>query len=197
MYGPRLPWKMIIHSAFSKVSPGGAEARTACRQLFVEAEGVELMVLILKQRQQVRFGALKAVVGATPPPRLLCPTHRLAVVCPSVSVTAVRAAACNRTVHHGCGSATGAEPHHKARCAAQDFACTRCPQACERFVDVLGLKILFSIFMGKSKVRSTTQRLEVSGVLRMTQAFLSEPCADMHMQRCCGIYERGAVQHVL
>jgi hypothetical protein len=34
----------------------------------------------------------------------------------------------------------------------QDFACTRCPQACERFVDVLGLKTLFSIFMGKSKV---------------------------------------------
>ncbi len=34
----------------------------------------------------------------------------------------------------------------------QDFACTRCPAACERFVDVLGLKILFSIFMGKSKV---------------------------------------------
>ena len=34
-----------------------------CRQLFVEAEGVELMVLILKQRQRVRFGALKAVVS--------------------------------------------------------------------------------------------------------------------------------------
>jgi len=34
-----------------------------CRTLFVEAEGLELMVLILKQRQQVRFGALKAVVG--------------------------------------------------------------------------------------------------------------------------------------
>ncbi len=47
--------------------------------------------------------------------------------------------------------------HHNARCAAQDFACTRCPQACERFVDVLGLKILFSIFMGKSKVRCTVQ----------------------------------------
>lgn len=36
--------------------------------------------------------------------------------------------------------------------AVQDFACTRCPQACECFVDILGLKILFSIFMGKSKV---------------------------------------------
>ncbi len=29
----------------------------------MEAEGLELMVLILKQRQQVRFGALKAVVS--------------------------------------------------------------------------------------------------------------------------------------
>ena len=38
----------------------------------------------------------------------------------------------------------------------QDFACTRCPAACERFVDVLGLKILFSIFMGKSKVGRTS-----------------------------------------
>ena len=34
-----------------------------------------------------------------------------------------------------------------------DFALTRCPPACERFVDKLGLKTLFSIFMGKSKVR--------------------------------------------
>ena len=38
------------------------ECPYTCRQLFVEAEGVELMVLILKQRQRVRFGALKAVV---------------------------------------------------------------------------------------------------------------------------------------
>ncbi|EIE25166.1 DUF1716-domain-containing protein [Coccomyxa subellipsoidea C-169] len=65
------------------------------RQLFVEAEGVELMVLILKQKKSVRAGALKAL----------------------------------------------------------DFACTRCPAACERFVDVLGLKTLFSIFMGKSKIK--------------------------------------------
>ena len=32
------------------------------RQLFVEAEGVELMVLILKQKKSVRAGALKALV---------------------------------------------------------------------------------------------------------------------------------------
>ncbi|BDA41413.1 beta-catenin-like protein 1 [Coccomyxa sp. Obi] len=65
------------------------------RQVFVDAEGVELMVLILKQKKAVRASALKAL----------------------------------------------------------DFACTRCPAACERFVDVLGLKTLFSIFMGKSKVK--------------------------------------------
>jgi beta-catenin-like protein 1 len=34
------------------------------RQLFVEAEGVELMVLILKQKKSVRAGALKALVSA-------------------------------------------------------------------------------------------------------------------------------------
>jgi len=33
------------------------------RQIFVEAEGVELMVLILKQKKPVRFGALKALVS--------------------------------------------------------------------------------------------------------------------------------------
>ena len=142
--------------------------RTACRQLFVEAEGVELMVLILKQRQQVRFGALKAVVGhdasseASVPKKLSC--------CSSspVSMIAGRAAPCRSTLHHGCMSAIGAWTHHNAGCTAQDFACTRCPQACERFVDVLGLKILFSIFMGKSKVRCTAQRSQVSGMLCMT-----------------------------
>jgi hypothetical protein len=33
-----------------------------------------------------------------------------------------------------------------------DFALTRSPAACERFVDMLGLKTLFAIFMGRSKV---------------------------------------------
>ena len=39
------------------------------------------------------------------------------------------------------------------RLAPQDFALTRNPAACERFVDHLGLRTLFSIFMGKSKAR--------------------------------------------
>ncbi len=33
------------------------------RQVFVDAEGVELMVLILKQKKAVRASALKALVG--------------------------------------------------------------------------------------------------------------------------------------
>lgn len=33
-----------------------------------------------------------------------------------------------------------------------DFATTRNPPACERWVDLTGLKQLFAIFMGKSKV---------------------------------------------
>ena len=33
-----------------------------------------------------------------------------------------------------------------------DFATTRCPPACERWVDLTGLKQLFAIFMGKAKV---------------------------------------------
>jgi beta-catenin-like protein 1 len=30
-----------------------------------------------------------------------------------------------------------------------DYALTRCVPACERFVDALGLKTIFSVFMGK------------------------------------------------
>lgn len=36
-----------------------------------------------------------------------------------------------------------------------DFATTRCPPACERWVDLTGLKQLFAIFMGKSKVHQS------------------------------------------
>lgn len=36
------------------------------RQVFVDAEGVELMVLILKQKKVVRASALKALVGPFP-----------------------------------------------------------------------------------------------------------------------------------
>lgn len=66
----------------------------ATRAVFVAGEGVELMLLILKQKRRARTGALKAL----------------------------------------------------------DFGLVRCVAACERFVDVQGLRTLFPLFMGKSKV---------------------------------------------
>jgi len=62
---------------------------------FVKAEGVELMIIIMKQKRLAYGAAMKAL----------------------------------------------------------DFAMTRCPAACERFVDVLGLKTLFAAFMGKIPVK--------------------------------------------
>lgn len=62
---------------------------------FVKAEGVELMIIIMKQKRLAYGSAMKAL----------------------------------------------------------DFAMTRCPAACERFVDVLGLKTLFAAFMGKIPVK--------------------------------------------
>ena len=68
------------------------------------AEGVELMLLILKQKRRARTGALKAL----------------------------------------------------------DFALLRCLPACERFVEVQGLRTLFPLFMGKSKVRAgSSQRISI------------------------------------
>lgn len=61
----------------------------------LQAEGLELMQLILKEKRVARAGALRVV----------------------------------------------------------DFATTRNPPACERWVDLTGLKQLFAIFMGKSKAR--------------------------------------------
>ena len=60
----------------------------------MQAEGLELMQLILKEKRVARLGSLKVL----------------------------------------------------------DFATTRCPPACERWVDLTGLKQLFAIYMGKSKV---------------------------------------------
>ncbi|GJP86334.1 hypothetical protein CLOP_g16368 [Closterium sp. NIES-67] len=65
------------------------------KERFVKSEGVELMIITMKQKKLAYTSAMKAL----------------------------------------------------------DFATTRCPAACERFVDVLGLKTLFSAFMGKVAVR--------------------------------------------
>jgi beta-catenin-like protein 1 len=74
------------------------------KEKFVEHEGLELMLLMMKSKKQCRTSALKCV----------------------------------------------------------DYALTRCPAACERFVDILGLKTVFSVFMGKGfdKLRKQ-QGLEV------------------------------------
>ncbi|KAH7280224.1 hypothetical protein KP509_37G056700 [Ceratopteris richardii] len=66
------------------------------KERFVKAEGVELMIIIMKQKRLAYGSAMKAL----------------------------------------------------------DFATTRCSQACERFVDVLGLKTLFAAFMGRIPTKS-------------------------------------------
>eukprot|EP00803_Ostreobium_quekettii_P001406 evm.model.scf_992.3 EVM.evm.TU.scf_992.3 scf_992:15874-19979(-) len=76
------------------------------RVRFMESEGIELMLLILKQKKHAKYGAVKVL----------------------------------------------------------EFATTNCPAACDRFVDVLGLKTIFSLFMGKSKIpskdRETRHKIE-------------------------------------
>ncbi|KAL3676980.1 hypothetical protein R1sor_026928 [Riccia sorocarpa] len=69
---------------------------TENKDRFVKAEGVELMIIIMKQKRLAYASAMKAL----------------------------------------------------------DFAMTRCTAACERFVDVLGLKTLFAAFMGKVPLKS-------------------------------------------
>ncbi len=128
----------------------------ATRAVFVEAEGVELMALILKQKRAARAGALKTLVRAPPGPpaaaRGLVPRglRRLRLTPCSQTARAVlpRAPAAPR----GPAGPPCCRPRPRVR-RAQDFALTRNPAACERFVDHLGLKTLFSIFMGKSKAR--------------------------------------------
>ena len=48
---------------------------------------------------------------------------------------------------------------------ALDFATTRSPANCERFVDQYGLKIVFAMFMGKCKVWHSTVLCLFSAVL--------------------------------
>lgn len=69
------------------------------KEKFVKAEGVELMIIIMKQKKSAYGSAMRAL----------------------------------------------------------DFAMTKFPPACERFVDVLGLKTLFAAFMGKIPVSKRNQ----------------------------------------
>ena len=58
-----------------------------------------------------------------------------------------------------------------------DFATTRNPPACERWVDLTGLKQLFAIFMGKSKV--CCQMLTVLTPLSSCQSVMSCVMSDV------------------
>jgi len=130
----------------------------ATRAVFVEAEGVELMALILKQKRAARAGALKTLVRAPPGP-----SARSAAACSAACAARASSPARGQRERPDCPRAPLAalcasagppcrRPRPRVR-RAQDFALTRNPAACERFVDHLGLKTLFSIFMGKSKAR--------------------------------------------
>jgi beta-catenin-like protein 1 len=65
------------------------------KERFVKSEGVELMIIVIRQKRQAYASAFKTL----------------------------------------------------------DFALTRCPSACDRFVTVQGLKTLFAAFMGKVRRR--------------------------------------------
>lgn len=88
----------------------------------LQAEGLELMQLILKEKRVARLGSLKVL----------------------------------------------------------DFATTRCPPACERWVDLTGLKQLFAIFMGKSKVYLVSPHVSCHDtricIGSLTKACLPEAC---------------------
>lgn len=71
------------------------------KERFVKAEGVELMIIIMKQKKLAYGSAIRAL----------------------------------------------------------DFAMTKYPPACERFVDVLGLKTAFAAFMGKASAAATLPQL--------------------------------------
>lgn len=64
------------------------------KERFVKAEGVELMIIVMKQKKSAYGSAIRAL----------------------------------------------------------DFSMTKYPPACERFVDVLGLKTAFAAFMGKASI---------------------------------------------
>ena len=109
------------------------------KRAFVDAEGLELMLLMMKSKKQCRTSALKCV----------------------------------------------------------DYALTRCPQACERFVDILGLKTVFSVFMGKGFERlRKKQGLEAAaeeeerGVSVVASLFLSlAPGTPRHDRLCAKFVE--------
>ena len=65
-----------------------------------------------------------------------------------------------------------------------DFALTRCPLAAERFVDVLGLKTLFAIFMGRTKISGARSR-EMFGQASSCIFKAKSSSISSLMGRCC------------
>eukprot|EP00897_Mesotaenium_endlicherianum_P007045 jgi/Mesen1/6369/ME000329S05538 len=88
----------LFDALCSAVMPADSKER------FVKAEGLELMIIIMKQKRMAYVSAVKVL----------------------------------------------------------DFAMTRCPVACERFVDVLGLKTLFAAFMGRVPVKRKSKSEEAA-----------------------------------
>ena len=88
----------VLENIFDALVAATMEADN--KRAFVENEGLELMLMMMKSRRSCRTSAIKCV----------------------------------------------------------DYALTRCPAACERFVDILGLKTTFSVFMGKGfdKLKKTS-----------------------------------------
>ena len=88
----------VLENIFDALVAATMEADN--KRAFVENEGLELMLIMMKSRRSCRTSAIKCV----------------------------------------------------------DYALTRCPAACERFVDILGLKTTFSVFMGKGfdKLKKTS-----------------------------------------
>ena len=109
------------------------------REKFVECEGLELMLLMMKSKKQCRTSALKCV----------------------------------------------------------DYALTRCPAACDRFVDILGLKTVFAVFMGKGFEKLKKQQgldaaaeEEERGVSVVSSLFLGlEPGSPRHDRLCAKFVE--------
>jgi hypothetical protein len=170
----------------------------AVRARFVEDEGVELMLLVLKGRQFYRTGVLKA---RTPPSHCCCmcscvPARSLRPtvghVCRVASVSCLHALQLMRV----CGTAF-ARTAQVLVCATTDFQ-----RAVDRVIaNKAGLPVLFGLFMGKSKTRGVKagsddarQQLEstcsmIANLLHYSQKrcacfelWCSQTCRSAHMR---------------
>ncbi|CAI5513195.1 unnamed protein product [Closterium sp. Naga37s-1] len=139
------------------------------KERFVKSEGVELMIITMKQRKLAYSSAMKALDFATKRCPAAC--ERFVDV---LGLKTLFSAFMNKNKERFVKS-EGVELMiittrqrklaYSSAMKALDFATTRCPAACERFVDVLGLKTLFSAFMNKV----TVKRKDKSETLQLQQ----------------------------